>query len=75
MDSLKKRKHDIPTKEQLNQYQTDLIIYGTIPKVIGKQKSKVEEENEEVQNRKLVFKIKTKSKTKKKKEGIVQWTK
>lgn len=28
----------------MNQYQTDLIIYDTIPKVIGKQKSKVEEE-------------------------------
>lgn len=33
----------------MNQYQTDLIIYDTIPKVIGKHNSKEEEENEEVQ--------------------------
>ena len=57
----------------MSQYQTDLIIYDTIPKVIGEQKSKIEEENEEVQKRKLVFK-ENKVQTKIEKEGIVPWT-
>lgn len=46
----------------MNQYQTDSIIYGTIPKVIEEQKSKVEDENEEVQKTETGL-IKTKSKS------------